>query len=402
VTNADGKIATTTTQVTIAASTRRVIYVSNDGSDSNSGTSANSAVKTFAKAMSFATSDTEILFNRGDTFTTDAGGKVSGRNVVIGSYGTGARPVIKYTGPASYTKIIGISSTASDVTVRGLAFDMIFTDLSKFDRPDAIGAAGTNIAVRDCEFINIGYGVNANAKPAGLLVQDSLATRPEAVRSYFIWAQGSDMVFVGNTVANSTREHNIRVVGVDRISITHNDLTNLTNTVSGDTIPKGTLTIHKGSYIYISRNKLNAGPTTVGPLGDGDGLKSPGDRWNWAVIEDNEFNTRLNIDHGTAHVMVRDNVFTDTSRSPIELEGWDDTYQRGTSDIRIMDNVAKSSGKTFVKLMGGAVDALVQSSNDFVASTTGLSDWSDEGVSTPTQWQELGTISTTASLKQAA
>jgi hypothetical protein len=116
---------------------------------------------------------------------------------------------------------------------------MIFTDLSKFDRPDAIGAAGTNIAVRDCEFINIGYGVNANAKPTGLLVQDSLATRPEAVRSYFIWAQGSDMVFVGNTVANSTRDHNIRVVGVDRISITHNDLTNLTNTGLGRHHPQG-------------------------------------------------------------------------------------------------------------------------------------------------------------------
>jgi hypothetical protein len=285
-----------------------------------------------------------------------------------------------------------VASTASDVTIKSVAFDMVFTDMDKFDRPDAIGAAGTNVTVRDVEFINIGYGVNANNKPKGLLVQDSFTTSDKSVRSYFVWAQGSDQVFVGNTVLNSTREHNIRVVGVDRVLIAHNDLTNSTNQVSGDSTPKGTLTIHKGSYVYISANKLNDGPATIGPLGDGDGLKSPGDRWNWAIVENNEFNTRMNVDHGAAHIMIRNNVFQDTSRSPIEVEGWSDIYDRGTSDVRVYDNVAKSSGRTFVKLMGGAVEGLVQVSNDFVSSTTGLSLWSDAGISTPTQWQEVSSM----------
>ena len=392
VTNGAGKVATTTTKVTIAASTRRVIYVSNDGSDSNSGTSPDKAVKSFAKGMSFATNDTEVLFKRGDNWSLEAGAKLSGKNVVIGAYGTGSRPVLKYTGEAGYKKIISLSSTSQDVTIRGLAFDMHFSDLNKFDRPDGIGAAGVNVTIRDNEFINIGYGVTAASNPRGMYMLDNVAPRAEAIRSYFAWCEGSDISIVGNKVANSTREHNIRVVGVDRILIAHNDLTNTNGKVEGDKTPKGTLTIHRGSYIYISRNKLNNGPTAIGPLGDGDGLKSPGDRFNFAVVEENEFNTRLQIDHGAAHVMIRGNVFTDTSKSPVEIEGWNAEYKRGVSDVRIEDNLAVNSGKGFVKLMGGAVEGLKQSSNDFVSSVSGQTPWGEDGVSTPTQWQAVSTI----------
>lgn len=392
VTNAAGKVATTTTNVTIAESTRRVIYVSNDGSDSSSGTSPKAAVKSFAKAMSMATSNTEILFNRGDRWNLDYGAKLTGRNIVIGSYGTGSRPVLKYTGDAGYKKIIALSSTSQDVTIRGLAFDMRFTDLEKKERPDAIGAQGTNITIRDNEFINIGYAVNAAGSPRGLMVVDNVAPRDEAIRSYFVWASGSDFSIVGNTIANSTREHNIRVVGVDRILIAHNDLTNTHNKVSGDDTLKGTLTIHKGSYVYVSRNKLNDGTLAIGPLGDNDGLKSIGDRWNWAVVEDNEINTRLHIDHGASHVMVRNNVFSDVDRSPIDVEGWNATYRRGVSDVRIENNLALATDEDFVTMSEGDVDGLKQSNNRFVSSVSDKTLWADADESSPTQWQALSTI----------
>jgi hypothetical protein len=294
---------------------------------------------------------------------------------------------LKYTGEASHSKIISLSSTAQDVTIRGLAFDMRFTDFEKVDRPMGIGAAGTNVTIRDNEFINIGYAITAAGDPVGMLVQDNVAPRPEAIRSYFVWTEGSDITIVGNKIANSVREHNIRVVGVNRIMIAHNDLTNTTGKVSLDTTPKGTLTIHKGSYIYISRNKLSNGPTAIGPLGDGDGLKNPDDRWNFAVVEENEFNTRLQIDHGAAHIMIRNNVFTDTSKSPVEVEGWNDTYDRGVSDVRIMDNIALNSGNTFVKLMGGEVEGLTQTNNDFLSSVAGKTLWGEDGVSSPTLWE---------------
>ena len=74
ITNEDGKTSATTTTVNIAASNRKVIYVSNDGSDSASGLSPQSAVKTFAKAMGMVTDNTEVLFNSGDTFDVSTGG----------------------------------------------------------------------------------------------------------------------------------------------------------------------------------------------------------------------------------------------------------------------------------------------------------------------------------------
>ena len=37
-------------------------------------------------------------------------------------FGTGSRPVLKYTGEASHSKIISLSSSAQDVTIRGLTF----------------------------------------------------------------------------------------------------------------------------------------------------------------------------------------------------------------------------------------------------------------------------------------
>ncbi len=401
VTNSAGKIATTSTNVTIAESTRRVVYISNDGSDANGGTSRDKAVKSFDKALSLASSDTEILFKRGDRFTTDTGARISGRNVVIGAYGAGSRPVLKYTGPADFMTILAVADTSQDVSISGLAFDMHFSDLENKNRPNAIGAAGVNVTVRDNEFINIGYGINANGKPRGLMVVDNVAPREEAIRSYLVWAQGSDISIIGNEVANSTREHNIRVGGADRVLIAHNDLSNTTREVSGDRIYKGTVTIHKGSYVYISRNKLSGGPVAVGPLGGGDGLKSPSDRWNWAVIEENEFDTRLQVDHGASHVMVRGNVFADTGRSPVEVNGWNSTYKRGTSDVRIHDNVALASGRTFVETAGGEVEALKQSNNQFASDVSDETLWAEDGVSTPTQWQSVDTIYTTT-MKTAA
>lgn len=78
-----------------------VHYVSSStGSDNNNGTSANAPYKTIAKAMAAARdgSADQILLKAGDTFAgpvqlTKTGASATAR-LVIGSYGTGPRPVI--------------------------------------------------------------------------------------------------------------------------------------------------------------------------------------------------------------------------------------------------------------------------------------------------------------------
>ena len=85
ITNENGKTSFVTRTIQVAASNRKVIYVSNDGSDSNSGLSPQSAVKTFNKAMSMINDDTEVLFNRGDKFDVTKGGTIDNSNVRLQS-----------------------------------------------------------------------------------------------------------------------------------------------------------------------------------------------------------------------------------------------------------------------------------------------------------------------------
>src|SRR5690349_9659591 len=81
----------------------QTIYVSSStGSDSNSGLSPNSPVKTIAKGLSLLQngSDDQLLLKAGDTFhesvnwPTGLSGMSASHPIVFSSYGTGPRPVI--------------------------------------------------------------------------------------------------------------------------------------------------------------------------------------------------------------------------------------------------------------------------------------------------------------------
>src|SRR6201999_3000062 len=100
-------------------------------------------------------------------------------------------------------------------------------------------------------FLNIDYGVNTNQRPRGVLVQGNNSPGIEDLRAYLVYCQGSDLVIIGNTVANSTREHCIRVDGTNRILIAYNNLTNIDNRPNDpvDTA-KQTITVHSGTYAY--------------------------------------------------------------------------------------------------------------------------------------------------------
>jgi hypothetical protein len=80
----------------------RLIYVANGGSDGNSGLSAGSPKATPQAGANLLRSGypDQLLFNRGDTFTggialNNSGGAGSTTPWLIGTYGTGARPIIK-------------------------------------------------------------------------------------------------------------------------------------------------------------------------------------------------------------------------------------------------------------------------------------------------------------------
>jgi hypothetical protein len=383
ITNENGKTSTISKIVNVAASNRKVIYVSNSGSDSNSGLSPQSAVKTFNKAMSMVGDNTEVLFNRGDQFNVATGATIDHTNVVIGSYGTGAKPVMNYTGPKNYSAFFTTGLKSQDVTVENLTFDSIYNkDHEKTGMPNAIHAGGQNITAYGLTLLNMGYGMDTNLKPTGVLMQECDSPLATGLRSYLIYCQGSDFVVIGNHVANSTREHCLRVDGTDRILIAYNDLTNQDRRPTGDQLDydKQTITVHHGSFAYVYSNTTHGGRVEIGPLGEADGLKPTNiiHRLNWVRIEANDFNfivhDRLEIDHGTTHAMVCDNTIRVTEGSGIAVQAmgmytaFPGYGTRHVEDVIITGDNDIAGGKNKISVGKGAVGVKILPSGSPVYS----------------------------------
>ncbi len=351
VTNQAGKSHTTSTTVKVTADTRRRVYVSGSGNDSNPGTQSK-PIRTFGRAASIVNrvSDIAILFRRGDTFDASNVMELKGDNVVVSAYGSGSNPVIRWTeNMAGYPTMI--SPKGNDNTVEYLTFTS-----NTSNPPQAIRTSANNVTVRGNTFKKLGYGINANVRPDGLLVQGNSAPDTDGIGSYFIWGEGADHVYLGNTVANSNKEHVVRVVGADRVLVWQNNLTNTTGRAPGDNTTKGALTLHKGSYYWVARNELNEGPVAIGPLGNGDGMDDKGARFRYGVIDGNTFNTRVAIDHGAERIMFRNNVIN-SGDTAILIEGHNGSYGRTTNDVTIVNNTVINNRDTgrFISVESGAV-----------------------------------------------
>jgi hypothetical protein len=360
-TNQAGKTNQKSITVTVASASRKQVYVSSSGSDSNSGTSS-SPVRSFSKAASLAktASNIEVLFRRGDTFDVSGGMDVEGSNVVIGAYGSGNKPVIRWTASVSgYPSII--SAKGNEIAIQDLTFT------STTATPLAIRPTGNNLTIRNNQFLRLGYAINANGRPDGMLVQGNTAPDVGGIKSYFVWGEGTDHAYIDNTVANSREEHVIRVVGADRVLVWDNDLTNTTGQVSGDDTPKGALTLHKGSYYWVAQNNLNKGPVAIGPLGNGDGLNDTAARFRYGVFDGNVFDTKIAIDHGAERIMFRNNVIK-SGDTAILLEGYNSSYGRTTVDVAIVNNtvINNNDGGRFIRVEKGASGVML-ANNLYVA-----------------------------------
>jgi hypothetical protein len=150
---------------------------------------------------------------------------------------------------------------------------------------------------------------------------------------------------LGNTVVNSTRQHVIRTVGASHILIAQNNLANLDRM---DVDPwddaKGVIVIQKGSYAYVTGNKLD-GPSGFGPLGKADGLTDKTARTTNSVFEANYQHGSFELRHGSEHIVLRNNVFDHDDAAAVLLEGYSSSYGRGSLDLEVLNNTAINHGK---------------------------------------------------------
>ncbi len=363
VTNQDGGVATATQQVTIAASTRNIIYVDPaNGSNSNTG-AADAPVQTLDQAVSMLGDNTEILLKAGYTYDVAGTIHIQNNNVLIGSYGTGADPILnRQAGNGNST--IDILSSSDGVTIQNLTFDTPFAFTGAAGtKPLKIGLSGVyvggqNVTVRDCTFLNVDDAINENGVPTGVLIQDNNAPLMTGLRGYFVWGQGSEQTIVGNNVVNSNNEHIVRMVYWTDVTIEGNTFANHDG--------KGCIEMHAGSYGYVAQNNCTGGDIRVGPLGEwGEPVT---DSTSWCVITDNQLtDTFIYAQSGSDHIMIENNVVQTNSGPAITIDG---TSSLGveSSDITILHNTAINNGTQGQFLaVEGVVDGITLDNNLWVA-----------------------------------
>jgi len=375
VTNAQNKTVTVSRNVTVTADTRKAIYVDAvNGNDNNSGLSADQAVRTVGQASQLLGDNTRLLFRRGQTFDVSSSINLGYENVLIDAYGSGNGPVLRWAVNGDNKVMMSTKSNSRDITIQNVTFDSKYLNgTEEWGMMQAIAANGQNITVRGCTFLNVGYAINANGSPKGLIVMDNNAPLETGVRGYFTWFEGTDGVFVGNSVANVTREHVVRMTYYDRVLFSDNDFTNLDRRSKGDSsdYAKGSIVAQAGDHVYITNNKVTSGGIGIGPLGADNAPAQ--DRTHWAVVENNTTQgAEIAVLHGAEHVMVRGNYVQRNNTASIRIQGYDNTYQRGVTDVYVLDNLAVDYGDygNFLKLEGKANGITLQGNTFYAPNLT--------------------------------
>jgi PKD repeat protein len=374
VTDEAGEARSASAHIVISADRRHTIYVSPGGSDLNIGTMPEAPLHSLRKAFKICPEGTEILLKAGGIYDADDWLNVMHSDVLVSRYEEGPDPVImllKQTGSAKPPHgSIGIDSRCNGVTFEHLTFDSPYGVDENAEAPkiglEAIIARGRNITVRDCTFLNVDNGVNANGNPTGLLVEGCRAPLKTGLRAYLVWAQGTDFVCLGNYACNSTREHIVRIFGEQRVLAMDNDFTNLDRRPADKyDVSKGCIEMQRGAYAYIAHNTVTDGTIRVGPLGL---YEDPSTATDWAVVENNKLTgTSIVAYPGAHHIAIRDNVIENDGAAAIQLQG-PDKYGRANGDFHILHNLAinNATGGSFLRIWG-RVDGIELKDNVFIA-----------------------------------
>jgi len=332
--------------VNVAASGRRQIFVSGNGNDNNSG-SQSSPIRSFSKAAAMVSGkrDIEVLFERGDAYDAAETLTIGDDNVRIGAYGSGTKPFIYYNGPRDQSNVFYIAQGAVGTVIENITIDSRFKgpESNRKNMPFGINVDGYSTAIRAVTFINVGYAIQTNGKPSGLLVQDSDAPTDFGVRSYFLWGQGEDFVLLGNKVVNSTHEHPVRIWEVDRVLMAFNDFAN--PQVHDFETSKTALNLQAANYAYVYGNTFRGPRIQIGPLGGADGIRYKEQRTNFVVFEQNQvLDTMIEVVYGTQNITIRNNVFKNYDQTAINVDGFNSQYNRGVENLNIINNTAINEG----------------------------------------------------------
>jgi len=334
ITTPDGHVGVATQTVTVGQDTRSTIYVSSAGNDQNNGSSADAPIQSIDRLNQLITSNTRVLFQDGGTyFMTDHGINVGGlQHVYIGSYGTGAQPILMANGP-SVGSMIDPNNNSVGIVVQGLTFDSIYN--STVGAPDVCDVAGNDITFLGNTFYRVSDDFNMNQYPTNVLIQGNSSPNTADLYNYFAWVQGQEINILGNTVANSINQSVIRVDAPDNsdINISYN---NLAKTTPSSNSYKSCLTLQWYDFLYAGNNTLTNGPLFTGPLTNvtGSNASSAASAQN-TVIDSNVLNnSKIGVDAQSINTMIRNNVINPPDTYAIFVNSTDTSFPGVTLQVR--------------------------------------------------------------------
>ena len=315
-----------------------------------------------------------IGLRRGASYDLDRPLPLTG-GMSLEATGDGEPPLIRYTGPVNKSGVFPIAGGVVNVRLDGLSITTGRSDEpDRHERPTLLTPAGRGVTVRRCTFDGFDSILNAERRPNGVLVQGCQVPGETGLAGYFTWGAGSDLVLLGNVVANSTREHVVRLGGgADRTLIAGNTFTNADRRdVDPADYSKSSVTMQLGTYGWAEGNTL-VGPASVGPLHGADGLKVRADRFRFAVykgntVSDPQRRQAMEVRHGASNVRLTGNTIHATDHDAIQLDGHAPAFGRGNAHVLIDANTATNAGKhgSFLRVLADAEDVTVRG-NTYVA-----------------------------------
>jgi PKD repeat protein len=398
VTNEAGEVgvASQLVHVVTPANAPQTIFVDNTLAATQPDPNGGTDVPSIAAALPLLSNNTQLLFRRGETFAAASTIIVSFSNVTIGAYGdpTAAAPVLQLPSTATqYLPIVTTSSSATNTIVR----DLTLTAAGNSKIGVGVQPQGTNIVIRNCNFQNLDDAILSNISPVGVM---ALGNTAGVLKEYFAYIKGTDHVYLGNTIGDSTGQHNFRTYGI-RVLCYGNDVTNLPGGSSIDT-----LRINDGAWIYWANNTLHDGQIIAGPLGPDSAGSLPGAGVSWLVIENNRelqvsgaanylSNPRIEIDAGVQHVMIRNNYVESSDTTGISIDTKDVltwkssqlpasviplppvTVTKTSTDVQVLNNtivnpdfgdgVHLGTKGCFIEVSGTTSNAIMLKNNLYVA-----------------------------------
>lgn len=374
ITNDLGKTSTATTQVSIGNNTRTTIYVDNNGNDNNSGLAPWQAISSPARIQQllaqYNNSNVTVLFARGETFNFQGSIDISGNDEVVGAYGNGAAPVLMKVPGWGYG-VVSVEATATQAVVENLTFDSVYTaPINNAPEIVATGvyAGGSNLTVRNNTFLNVEDAVDCVRGPTGVLIQNNSCPMLTGLRAYFVWMNGSEGVVLGNSVANSTREHIMRSSYTSSYDwlIAGNNFTNDVNPADPGEGAKTTINLRAGDHFFISDNTLSDAALSFGP----DDALGADATVSWIKLDGNTINNAQTDLHGSVqHAMISNNLINMEYYPDITLQTSDD-MNRPMNDVTVAYNtgVLQSDRGSFLQIIGNSPGGVLTIKNNLFAA----------------------------------